>query len=141
MQGLPSFVGQGRGLRGFRVKRKYCAVRRIDAAPGLSILILLVTNGDAEFLMSEAAANEVDQHAGIGAPIGIEQFPSLEQIPRKIEGCPRRAVGRRIVILEELSEEGAIGGGVLNLMTPYPIPQRASRNGKLLVSMREQRII
>ena len=104
IQRLPSFAGQGRRSGGFRVERKHRAVSCIDAAPGLPVLILLVTNGDAEFRVSEVPANEFDQGAGIGAPFGIEQFPFLEQIPRKIQRCPGRTVGGRIVILEKLSK-------------------------------------
>src|ERR1700722_16582299 len=119
---LPRFAGQVAGPRGFRVKREHRAVGGIDAAPSLLVLILLVTNGHAEFCVSEVAAHEFHQHACVELPFGIYGFSLLEQIARKIQRRPGRTIGGRVVILEELGKERTVGDRARNLMTLDPMP-------------------
>src|SRR5271156_6597052 len=105
-----------------RVERKNRAVSGIDAAPSLFILVLFVADGDAELRVSKVFANEFNEAAGAGLPIDIDQLPSLEQIPRQIQGRPGRTVGGSIVIFKKLREETAAAAGVGNLKLLDPTP-------------------
>src|SRR5450755_1276618 len=119
---LLSFARQRRRLDGLRIKSEDRTVGGIDAAPRLAILILFVTHGYAQFDVSKIPANEFDQRAGIGAPIGIEQCLFLDQVPGKIQRRPGRSIRGRFMVFEELRKQRSIGGGASNLMMLDPVP-------------------
>ena len=97
--------------------------REVKQVVGYVETTKIYNDRDAEFHMGEGAADEIDECAAIGAPIGIEQFLFFEQVAREIQRRPGRAVGGGIVIFEELGIQRPIGCGVGNLMVPDPSPQ------------------
>ena len=123
------------------VQRENRAIGRNDAAPGLSVLVLLVADGHAEFPMREGAADEVDEGVASVAPVGVQQIPLLEQVAREIQRRPGGPVGGSLVILEKLRKERAIRCGARDLIPLDPLPKRLSLGGELLIAVREQPVV